>query len=242
MSFLAIPAIDVRGGRVVRLNQGDYDRETVFGDSPEAIGRAYADAGSTWLHLVDLGAAKNGAYTLAPLLGVLSKRLSVQTGGGIRSEADVESLLAAGASRVVVGTLAVREPARVAGWLERFGAERITLALDARQDNDGEWRLPVAGWTETSTQTLPELVAFYANAGLKHLLCTDIARDGMLSGFNLELYRLLGTRWPRLCIQASGGVRSLDDIRAARDAGAGAAILGRALLEGRFDLGEALAC
>lgn len=242
MSFLAIPAIDVRGGRVVRLNQGDYDRETVYGDSPAAIGVAYADAGSTWLHLVDLDAAKIGAYTLLPLLGFLSRRLNVQTGGGIRSEADVETLLAAGASRVVVGTLAVREPARVAGWLERFGAERITLALDARQDDDGEWRLPVSGWTEASTQTLPELVAFYADAGLKHLLCTDISRDGMLSGFNLTLYRLLAARWPHLCIQASGGVRSLDDIRAAREAGAGVAILGRALLEGRFDLAEALAC
>ena len=102
MSFLAIPAIDVRGGRVVRLNQGDYDRETVYGDSPAAIGAAYADAGSTWLHLVDLDAAKIGAYTLLPLLGILSRRLNVQTGGGIRSEADVETLLAAGASRVVV--------------------------------------------------------------------------------------------------------------------------------------------
>ncbi len=242
MSFLAIPAIDVRSGRVVRLNQGDYDRETVYGDSPETIARAYADAGSRWLHLVDLDAAKNGAYTLAPLLGLLSDRLKIQTGGGIRSESDVEALLAAGASRVVVGTVAVREPARVAVWLERFGAERITIALDARQDTDGEWRLPVAGWTEASSQTLPDLVAFYADAGLKHLLCTDISRDGMLSGFNLELYRLLGTRWPQLRIQASGGVRSLDDIRAARDAGAGVAILGRALLEGRFDLREALAC
>ncbi len=242
MSFLAIPAIDVRGGRVVRLNQGDYARETVYGDSPEAVGRAYADAGSSWLHLVDLDAAKKGAYTLAPLLGLLSDRLQVQTGGGIRSEADVEALLAAGAARVVVGTLAVREPARVAVWLERFGADRITLALDAREDADGEWRLPVAGWTETSTQTLPELVAFYADAGLKHLLCTDISRDGMLSGFNIDLYRMLATRWPALSVQASGGVRSLDDIRAAREAGAGVAILGRALLEGRFDLAEALAC
>jgi phosphoribosylformimino-5-aminoimidazole carboxamide ribotide isomerase len=242
MSFVAIPAIDVRDGRVVRLRQGDYGRETSYGDSPEAMALAYADQGSRWLHLVDLDAAKSGAYMLSALLASVSRRLQVQTGGGIRGEHDVERLLAAGAARVVVGTVAVRDPARVAGWIARFGADRLTIALDARQDDDGEWRLPVSGWTESSPRTLTDLVAFYHEAGLTHLLCTDISRDGMLSGFNLDLYRMLGERWPRLRIQASGGVRSLDDIRAARDAGAGAAILGRALLERRFDLPEALAC
>lgn len=242
MSFIVIPAIDVRAGRVVRLSQGDYARETVYPEDPLALANAYADAGATWLHLVDLDAAKAGGYTLAPLVAQIAGRLQVQTGGGIRSEADVEAVLAAGAARVVIGTLAVREPQQVASWLQRFGPERITLALDARQDDDGAWRLPVAGWTEASGQSLPDLVQHYASAGLRHLLCTDIARDGMLSGFNLDLYRMLAWRWPQLNLQASGGVRSLADIADARRVGAGGAILGRALLEARFTLPDALSC
>ncbi len=116
------------------------------------------------------------------------------------------------------------------------------MALDARQDASGAWRLPVAGWTEESSASLDGLVQRYADAGLQHILCTDIARDGMLSGFNLELYRMLASRWPQLQVQASGGVRSIADVRAAREAGAGGAILGRALLEGRFRLEDALSC
>lgn len=244
MAFTAIPAIDVRSSRVVRLSQGDYAKETVYGDSPLATARLYADAGAKWLHLVDLDAARLGGYSLQTLLEDLrdSTPLSIQTGGGIRSEADVEDLLELGVARVVVGTTAVRDPARVIGWLRVYGCERITLALDARQDAAGSWRCPVAGWTENSSASLEGLVQQYSDAGLQHLLCTDISRDGMLSGFNLDLYRLLSRRWPQLQIQASGGVRSIDDVRAAREAGASAAILGRALLEGRFKLEDALAC
>lgn len=244
MAFTAIPAIDVRSSRVVRLSQGDYAKETVYGDSPLGTAKLYAAAGAQWLHLVDLDAARLGGYSLQTLLADLrdSTPLSIQTGGGIRSEADVEDLLELGVARVVVGTTAVRDPARVIGWLRVYGCERITLALDARQDAAGTWRCPVAGWTENSSASLEALVQQYADAGLQHLLCTDIARDGMLSGFNLDLYRLLSRRWPQLQIQASGGVRSIDDVRAAREAGATAAILGRALLEGRFKLEDAVAC
>jgi phosphoribosylformimino-5-aminoimidazole carboxamide ribotide isomerase len=244
MTFIAIPAIDVRNGRVVRLSQGDYAQETVYQGSPLEVARRYADAGAEWLHLVDLDAARLGGYSLQALVAELAAQtpLKVQTGGGIRREADVEALLALGVARVVVGTTAVREPDRVCAWLRAYGSERITLALDARQGADGAWRLPVAGWTESSAETLDGLLQRFFDAGLEHLLCTDIARDGMLSGFNLELYRQLAQRWPGLRIQASGGVRSLADVAAARAAGASAAILGRGLLEGRFELAEALAC
>lgn len=244
MTFTILPAIDIRDGAVVRLNQGDYERQTVYAAPPLDAIEGYARDGASWLHLVDLDAARAGRYTLAPLLEAIRARtsLKVQTGGGIRSESDVEALLAAGAERVVVGTVAIREPERVATWLTSFGANRITLALDARADEHGVWRLPVKGWTEVSTRTLDDLLVFYDGAGLRHALCTDISRDGMLSGFNLALYRSLAERFPRLRIQASGGVRDLDDIRAAKEAGAGAAILGRALLERRFELKDALAC
>lgn len=244
MTFHAIPAIDVRDSRVVRLSQGDYAQETVYDGSPLAVAKRHAEAGAQWLHLVDLDAAKRGGYTLQALVAEVqqSTSLQIQTGGGIRSQSDVEALLELGVARVVIGTLAVREASRVIDWIGAYGSEQITLALDVRQDATGEWRLPISGWTENSIESLDSLLQRYCDAGLKHLLCTDIARDGMLNGFNLELYRVLAGRWPQLAIQASGGVRSIEDIRAARDAGASAAILGRALLEGRFTLIEALAC
>ena len=242
--FSVIPAIDVRDGRVVRLRQGDYARETAYEHSPLLLAENYATAGAQWLHLVDLDAARLGGYTLQRLVAEVreSTPLKIQSGGGVRGESDVESLLALGVSRVVVGTLAVREPTRVRRWLQAYGTEHITLALDARLDDAGVWRLPTAGWTEVSAASMDALLQRYVDAGLRHLLCTDIARDGMLSGFNLDLYRQLSRRWPELAIQASGGVRSVADVIAARDAGASAAILGRGLLEGNFSLEEALAC
>lgn len=242
MAFTLYPAIDVREGRVVRLRQGDYAAETRYAEAPLALAQRYADEGAEWLHLVDLDAAKAGGWTLHTLVAAIRREtpLKVQTGGGVREEADLEAILAAGASRVVVGSLAVRQPNRVLGWLERFGSDRITIALDTRADADGVFRLPVHGWTEASGLALFALLQRYADAGLRHLLCTDIARDGMLAGLNLDLYREIATRFPDVAVQASGGVATLDDVRGAQAAGAGGAILGKALLEGRFTLPQAL--
>jgi phosphoribosylformimino-5-aminoimidazole carboxamide ribotide isomerase len=244
MSFTVYPALDIRAGKVVRLRQGDYADETRYGDDPLAFAQRYADAGAVWLHLVDLDAAKAGGYTLQPLLRDLRTHtgLQVQTGGGVRSEADVAALLEAGAARVVVGSLAVTAPDTVLRWLARFGSERITVALDARQDATGTWRLPVHGWTQVAAETLDALSARYADAGLVHLLCTDIARDGMLAGPNIDLYRRLCERHPGVRVQASGGVRDAADVAAARAAGCAGAVLGKALLDGRLSLVEALAC
>lgn len=244
MTFTVFPAIDVRGGAVVRLLQGDYERETRYGDDPLAQATAYARAGAEWLHLVDLDAARAGGYTLTALLTRLRAEagLKVQTGGGVRGERDLVTLLEAGAERVVIGSLAVREPGLVQGWIRRYGSGRITVALDTRCDEAGQWTLPVAGWTEASTRTLDDLAQEYARAGLEHLLCTDIARDGMLLGPNLDLYRHLLGLVPGLALQASGGVRDLDDVRGAREAGCSGVVLGKALLEGRLRLEEALAC
>ena len=242
--FTVYPAIDVRDGRVVRLAQGDYARETVYGHDPLDIVRLYASRGASWLHLVDLDAAKAGGYTLSPLLREINAftGLKVQTGGGVRSREDVERILDAGAARVVVGSLAVQQPGRVLEWIAEFGADRITVALDARQDGDGSWRLPVHGWTETATATLDELAVRFAGGGLMHLLSTDIARDGMLTGPNGALYAHLRMLAPRLQVQASGGVRDVLDVAAAKAQGCAGIVLGRALLEGKLQLDEALAC
>lgn len=237
------PAIDVRNGRIVRLSQGDYDQETRYGDDPLALAQAYAAQGAEWLHLVDLDAARAGGYTLEPLLRELaaSTTLRVQTGGGVRDRADVERILAAGAARVVVGSLAVRDPATVLGWLDAFGPERITVALDTRADAQGVWRLPVHGWTEQAAGTLDAFAARYAAHGLRHLLCTDISRDGMLTGPNFDLYARIRTALPALELQASGGVRGIEDVATAQAQGCSGLVLGRALLEGRFTLPDALA-
>lgn len=243
MSFTVYPALDIRGGRVVRLLQGDYARETTYGDDPLPRAQAFLEAGARWMHLVDLDAARAGGYTLAPLLRAIADTgLQVQTGGGIRAREDLQRLFDAGAARVVIGSLAVRESAKVIKWLHAFGPERITVALDTRQDAQGRWRLPVQGWTDTAGEELDVLARRYADAGLRHLLCTDIARDGMLSGPNMALYARLREWVPQLQVQVSGGVRDLGDVAAARAAGCAGVVLGKALLEGRLDLREALAC
>ncbi|RDS85957.1 1-(5-phosphoribosyl)-5-[(5-phosphoribosylamino)methylideneamino]imidazole-4-carboxamide isomerase [Dyella psychrodurans] len=242
MTFEVIPAIDLRGGQVVRLRQGDYAQETRYAPHPEEVARRYADAGARWLHVVDLDGARSGNLANLAVIESLAKvGMSVQAGGGVRAEEDAKRLFGAGVTRVVVGSVAIRDQERVATWLKTYGAERFTIALDTRKRGD-RWTLPSAGWTEDEARTLDELAPWFAAQGARHLLCTDIERDGMLAGFNLDLYQHLAQTVPQLAVQASGGVRSLDDIRAAREAGASGVILGRALLEGRFTLEDALAC
>lgn len=241
MNFDVIPAIDLRGGQVVRLAQGDYARQTIYASDPLALAESYAAAGAQWLHLVDLDGAQAGGLANLSIIETIARTgLRVQAGGGVRSVGDVHRLFDAGVQRVVLGSVAIRDPARVAGWLERHGGERFTLALDTRW-RDPRWTLPSAGWTQVETRTLDDLAPWYAAHGARHLLCTDIDRDGMLAGFNLALYRHLSELAPTLSVQASGGVRSVEDIGAARAAGAHGVILGRALLEGRFGLDEAIA-
>jgi phosphoribosylformimino-5-aminoimidazole carboxamide ribotide isomerase len=242
MSLEIIPAIDLRGGQVVRLKQGDYAQETRYASDPRELAARYAQAGARWLHVVDLDGARAGDLSnLAVIEALVKAGMQVQAGGGVRVEEDVRRLFDAGVARVVVGSVAIRDPEQVASWLRSHGAERFTIALDTRRRDD-RWTLPSAGWIEEETRTLDELAPWYAERGARHLLCTDIERDGMLAGFNLDLYRHLARIVPQLAVQASGGVRSLDDIREAGAAGARAVILGRALLEDRFTLEDALAC
>jgi len=242
MSFTLYPALDIRHGCVVRLRQGDYAQQTTYGDDPLIYARQFAEAGARWLHLVDLDAAKAGGYTLSALLKRIRSEtgLLIQTGGGVRSRNDVAHILDAGANRVVIGSLSVREPEQVKQWLTEFGADHLTIALDTRQDEDGQWQLPTHGWTQTAAVTLDHVALDYARAGMKHLLCTDIARDGMLSGPNIELYAHLCQLLPEIAIQASGGVRHSADIHAAKEVGCQGAVLGKALLEGHIELTQAL--
>ena len=238
-----IPAIDLRAGRVVRLKQGDYAQETRYEFDACALAADYADAGATWLHLVDLDGAKSGAFENLRVIEKIAaaERLAVQAGGGVRNEDDVQRLLDAGVARVVVGSVSVREPAKVEQWIARYGEDRLCIALDTRNEN-GVWRLPSAGWTQSEGATLDELAPRFAGAGAKHLLCTDISRDGMLSGPNLELYAHVQRLAPSLSVIASGGVRDTADVKALQAQEVGGVVLGRSLLEGRLTLVDAFAC
>jgi phosphoribosylformimino-5-aminoimidazole carboxamide ribotide isomerase len=239
--MLIYPAIDIRGGRCVRLAQGRFDAETRYGDPVEQACR-FAEAGAEWIHVVDLDGARDGAARQRELIGVIVEgaRIKVQCGGGVRSADDVQALLDLGVARVVVGSAAVTRPDDVAVWFGRFGAERLCAAFDVRPENGG-YVVVTHGWKETSGLELDAALERSSDSALRHALITDVSRDGMLAGPNTALYSQLGARFPRLALQASGGVAALADLAALKAAGAAGAIVGRALYENRFSLEEALA-
>ncbi|MDR3433033.1 MAG: 1-(5-phosphoribosyl)-5-[(5-phosphoribosylamino)methylideneamino]imidazole-4-carboxamide isomerase [Rouxiella aceris] len=241
---MIIPALDLIEGSVVRLHQGDYGQQRDYGNSPLPRLQDYQAQGAQVLHLVDLTGAKDPAARQIPLLKQLVAGVSipVQVGGGIRSEEDVAALLEAGVARVVVGSTAVKHPELVQQWFTRFGADALVLALDVRIDNAGNKQVAVSGWQENSDSTLEQVVEQFLPFGLKHVLCTDISRDGTLAGSNVELYREVCQRFPQVAFQASGGIGCLDDIAALRGSGVKGVIVGRALLDGKFNVTEAISC
>lgn len=241
---MIIPALDLIEGSVVRLHQGDYGQQRDYGNLPLPRLQDYQAQGAEVLHLVDLTGAKDPAARQIPLLKQLVAGVSVpvQVGGGIRTEQDVEALLAAGVSRVVVGSTAIKNPELVQQWFTRFGADALVLALDVRIDEAGNKHVAVSGWQENSDSTLEQVVEQFLPFGLKHVLCTDISRDGTLAGSNVELYREVCTRFPQVAFQASGGIGGLADIAALRDTGVKGVIVGRALLDGKFNVSEAISC
>lgn len=233
--MLLMPAIDLRNGGCVRLFQGDFDAETRYAQEPAALLERYRALGAPWLHVVDLDGAKHGRLANREIIVALARQggIKLQVGGGVRTARIVEDLLDGGVERVVVGSAAIESPEEVAGWLDRFGPERICIAFDVRIDDDGEPRPRTRGWTEGSGITLWQALAPFT-ASLKHVLCTDIARDGALTGPNTALYREAISRFAQLQWQASGGVRDATDLAALDRVGAAAAISGKALLEDRI--------
>ena len=231
-----IPAIDIRGGKCVRLAQGDYARETVFGDDPIAMARRWAAEGASRIHVVDLDGARDGLQTNAAIVRGIAQAVGVpvQTGGGIRTLDAVRATLEAGVQRVVIGTAAVKDPALLRDAVEAAG-DRLIVSVDAR---DG--MVSVEGWTETSDLDALEFVARLAEAGVQRIVYTDIARDGVTDGPNLEAYARLLAR-TNVRVIAAGGVGSVADVRALASVGVEGAIIGRALYTGDIALPEAIA-
>ena len=239
--MIVYPAIDLRGGVCVRLMHGKFDQVTHYDDAPAKRLAAFRAAGATWAHIVDLDGAEAGRAMQHELIGELAAAIDIriQSGGGVRSAEDVARLLDAGVSRVVVGSLAVTQPGEVLAWLQRFGVDCITLAIDVKADGD-RYVPALKGWTEAADIDLWTALDRYPVGSAKHLLVTDVGRDGALTGPNLDLLAEIHQRRPDLWLQASGGVADLTDLTGARSVGSSGAIIGRALYEGRFTLEQAL--
>ena len=234
MKIELIPAIDIINGQCVRLTKGDYDQKTVYG-KPLDMARDFERIGFKRLHVVDLDGAKSKHIVNSAVLSSLAAEtsLSIDFGGGIKTDEDIEKAFASGAAMVTVGSIAVMEPERFIGWLEKYGADRIILGADVRNG-----KISINGWKEDSTEDLLPFLKKYIDAGVKNVLCTEISKDGTLAGPAIELYRQVMDAYPQLHLIASGGVSSIGDIQALDAAGIPAVVFGKAIYEGKIDLEE----
>ena len=230
-----IPAIDIIDGQCVRLTKGDYDQKTVYRDSPAEVAKEFEEIGFKRLHVVDLDGAKSKHIVNSEVLHRITTdtQLVVDFGGGIKTDEDIEKAFEAGASMVTIGSIAVTNPELFMGWLEKYGAERIILGADVRHG-----KISINGWKENSTEDLLPFLKKYIDAGVRNVLCTEISKDGTLSGPAIDLYKEMMAAYPQLHLIASGGVSSLDDIKALEAAGIPAVVFGKAIYEGKINLNE----
>ena len=241
---MIFPAMDLMDGGCVRLLKGDFDARTNYDADPVSVATAYAKAGAEWMHIVDLDGAKAGKSEQSDLILEVanSADIKVQTGGGIRDLAQISRLIDGGVDRVVIGSLAITNPQMVKHWLRDVGPDAICLALDVNQGDDGEYRPATKGWTEPSQKTLWNVLSEYMGSGLKTVLVTDIGRDGMQKGGNLELYKRIQSEFPTLDLITSGGVGTLKHVKSLKRLNPHGIIIGKALYEGAFTLSEAMTC
>ena len=227
-----IPAIDIINGQCVRLTKGDYDQKTVYG-SPLEMAQEFERIGFKRLHMVDLDGAKSKHIVNSPVLSQITTetKLTIDFGGGIKTDEDIETAFNHGAQMVTIGSVAVTESDRFMGWLEKYGAERIILGADVRNG-----KISINGWKEDSTEDLLPFLKKYIDAGVSKVLCTEISKDGTLAGPAIDLYKKVMEAYPQLHLIASGGVSSIDDIKALDAAGIPAVVFGKAIYEGKINL------
>ncbi|PAJ76350.1 1-(5-phosphoribosyl)-5-((5-phosphoribosylamino)methylideneamino)imidazole-4-carboxamide isomerase [Pseudoalteromonas sp. NBT06-2] len=238
---MIIPALDVLQNKIVRLYQGKYETAQFYPFKLAQRLKQYAGSGAQQLHLVDLEGARDPSKKQWQHIQNALKELKVpfQIGGGIRSESDIFTWLDAGASQVVIGSMAVEKRQIVSEWIAKFGADCFVIALDVNKTDFG-WLPATHGWLETSKYSLFELVAFYLSIGITHFLCTDISKDGTMTGPSFALYEDLLNEFPQIKVQASGGVSSLEDIKKLNAIGVSGIILGKSLLDNAFTVEEAI--
>ena len=235
MKIELIPAIDIINGQCVRLTKGDYDQKTVYSDSPAKMAKSFETLGFQRLHVVDLDGAKSKHIVNDAVLKAITSEtnLIVDFGGGIKTDEDIEKAFAAGAAMVTVGSIAVTNPNLFMDWLEKYGADRLILGADVRHG-----KISINGWKEDSDEDLLPFLKKYVDAGVKHVLCTEISKDGTLAGPAVDLYRRVMETYPALHLIASGGVSSKEDIIALDAAGIPAVVFGKAIYEGKINLKE----
>jgi phosphoribosylformimino-5-aminoimidazole carboxamide ribotide isomerase len=230
-----IPAIDIIDSKCVRLVQGDYSQKTIYNENPLEVARSFENAGLTHLHLVDLDGAKAGKVISWKVVENIASgtSLKVDFGGGIKTTEEVERLLNLGVSQVNLGSIAVREPEKITAWIHQFGADRIILSADVKNE-----MISIDGWQQNSAINIVAFLRDYIQRGIKHVTCTDIGTDGMLTGPNIELYKKVLLSFPQLHLIASGGVSSLEDLHDLKQIGADGVIVGKAIYEGRIRLDD----
>ncbi|NDA62421.1 MAG: 1-(5-phosphoribosyl)-5-[(5-phosphoribosylamino)methylideneamino]imidazole-4-carboxamide isomerase [Chitinophagia bacterium] len=228
-----IPAIDIIGGKCVRLTQGDYAQETVYSQYPWEMAKSFEDIGLQRLHLVDLDGAKAGSIQNLRVLEKIAAvtRLKIDFGGGIHSQEAVQSVIDAGATWVTIGSVAVKAKEKVIGWMDSFGSDKFIVGADVKGT-----RLAVAGWTETTDQEIMPFLEYWSSKGIQQVFCTDISKDGKLSGPSLPLYQSIVAQFPELFFIASGGVSDISDLHDLQGIGCDAAIVGKAIYEKRISL------
>lgn len=233
--MFAIPAIDIIDGKCVRLSQGDYTQKTIYSASPLEVAKEFEAAGLSRIHIVDLDGARSHRIVNIDILYAIAKNtnLKIDFGGGVKSDEDIAKAFDHGAHQVTVGSIAVKDRDLTMRWLARYGADRIILGADVRDET-----IAIQGWQESGGVALMDFLDDYTRAGIQYVICTDIARDGMLSGPALSLYHRILQRYPGLHLIASGGVSSIADIEQLREAGLYGAITGKGIYEGRFTLSQ----
>ena len=238
MKIELIPAIDIIHGQCVRLTKGDYNQKTVYRDSPAEVAKEFEALGFERLHVVDLDGAKSKHIVNDAVLKAITSQtsLTVDFGGGIKTDEDLEKAFAAGAAMVTVGSVAVTNPDLFMGWLEKYGADRMILGADVRHG-----KISINGWKEDSSEDLLPFLKKYVDAGVRNVLCTEISKDGTLAGPAIDLYKRVMEAYPELHLIASGGVSSKEDIVALDEASIPAVVFGKAIYEGRIDLRELIA-
>jgi phosphoribosylformimino-5-aminoimidazole carboxamide ribotide isomerase len=236
--MIIFPAMDILNNQVVRLKKGDYAQAKVYHVDALAQAQAFEKQGATWLHVVDLDGAKSGTFALLPFIQSIQKstNLRIQCGGGIRNKATIEQLLQSGIDRIVIGSFALTHLDIIESLCQTY-ADRIVIAVDS---HDG--KVAHQGWTQTSTLSIKEFITQLSTIGVKHIMVTDISKDGMLTGFDQSLYSSLCQQFPSISFIASGGVSSLDDIRQLKQTSVSGVIIGVALYEQRFSLSEVFSC
>lgn len=228
-----IPAIDLIGGKCVRLTQGDYGQMKVYREDPLEVAREFEDADLEYLHLIDLDGAKKGKVVNWKVIEEIQEKtsLKVDFGGGVKTRQEVEQLLDLGINQINIGSLAVKQPEKFIEWLNKFGADNFILSADVRDDH-----VMINGWLEATSLRLFDLVSQFEKKGLTYLACTDVRTDGMLLGPNFSLYKKIKKRFPRLKIIASGGISSLDDLKELKYIKVDGAIVGKAIYENKIKL------